>query len=95
MQLYSLLFTGFEIFLFILPIIPSNFYLRLLIGILYYISHILKVNIYYARFKYYVLHNNTNREDDSIDYSKYIAVLTQCIGVAENTESVSLIHAEL
>ena len=64
-------FIFFEWILFTLPILPSSLYVRLAISVLYYISHLLKVNIYYARFKYYML-NNKNRHDDTIDYASLV-----------------------
>jgi hypothetical protein len=60
-----------EFVLFTLPIYPENLYIRLAIALSYYIGHVLKVQVYYARLKYYVL-NNKNREDDTTNYESFI-----------------------
>jgi len=71
MHPYLLYFRCFELVLFILPVLHPCFYVRLTLGLLYFISHLLKVHIYYARFKYYILNDCVNRWDDPIDYKQY------------------------
>jgi hypothetical protein len=65
-------FILFEWILFTVPILPSSLYVRLAIIFVYYIGHVLKVQLYYARFKYYML-NNKNREDDTMNYASFVS----------------------
>jgi hypothetical protein len=67
-----IIFAIIEFTLFAIPILPSSFYVRLAISIGYYIGHVLKIQVYYARMKYYIL-NNKNREDDTTDYKSFIS----------------------
>lgn len=56
-------FLLFELFLFALPIIPPNFYVRISIIIFYFISHQLKVQYYYVKFKKKTLEGETNKQE--------------------------------
>lgn len=71
MHPYSLYFTSFELILFSIPILPQQLYTRLAIIAIYFIGHVYKIQLYYARFKYYMLHHYVNRWDDPIDYKQY------------------------
>ena len=81
--MYKILFVLIEIFLFIFPILPSSFYVRLAIGISYYIAHVLKTNVYYARMKYYLL-NKKNRDDDTTDYTPLNTAIHTLEGLTRN-----------
>lgn len=52
-------FLLFELFLFALPIIHPNIYVRMCIVIFYFISHQLKVQYYYVQFKKRTLANDS------------------------------------
>ena len=71
MNQYSLYFISFELVLFTFPILPQSFYNRLAICGIYFFGHVYKIQVYYARFKYYILNNGVNRWDDTVDYNKY------------------------
>jgi len=61
-----IVFYAFELFIFILPAIPESIYIRLVILVSYFISHIYKVQVYYLQFKRQTLYN----ADNNIDISK-------------------------
>jgi hypothetical protein len=75
MHPYSLYFTSFELILFGIPILPEQLYTRLAIIAIYFIGHVYKIQLYYARFKYYMLQHYVNRWDDPIDYNHYFNII--------------------
>lgn len=60
-------FLLFELFLFALPILPPNFYVRICIIIFYFISHQLKVQYYYVEFKKKTLGTNKEKETPDVE----------------------------
>ena len=89
MHPYLFYFRCFELVLFILPVLHPCFYFRLTLGLLYFISHLLKVHIYYARFKYYILNDCVNRQDDPIDYNYYFNLTPLLKGNDSSTKITS------
>jgi len=55
----KIIFRFFELFLFIMPIIPSSINIRLLIMLFYFISHIYGVQRSYVTFKKSYLKHKT------------------------------------
>lgn len=53
----KVIFFLFEVFLFFLPTIPSNPYVRYTIALLYFISHRYRVQYYYASTKKGIIEN--------------------------------------
>jgi len=54
---FDIFFRIFELFLFILPIIPPTLYGRLSIAIFYFISHIIGIQYKYNKFKKKIISN--------------------------------------
>ena len=55
MDFFYIPFLLFECFLFILPALPSEFYIRILILFGYFIAHTCKVQTYYLQIKKNIL----------------------------------------
>jgi hypothetical protein len=79
MEHYSLYFTSFELVLFTIPILPQSLYSRFAIMAIYFIGHVYKIQLYYARFKYYMLNHYVNRWDDPLNYDAIFTFTKQCI----------------
>lgn len=58
MTYYSYFFNAIELFAFILPALPSQLSVRLLILAIYFIGHYYKLQYRYAKFKSDYLKNN-------------------------------------
>lgn len=56
-RLYFILFKVFELILFCIPIIPSQFWVRVLIIIVYFIGHYYGVQTEYRKYKQGILDN--------------------------------------
>jgi len=67
--LYWILFTCFEIILFLLPAFPPKLWMRLFVLFIYVISHFLGVQTKYKSFKKSVLHPE---EEKSVTPPSYI-----------------------
>jgi hypothetical protein len=89
MHPYLLYFTSFELILFSIPILPEQLYTRLAIIAIYFIGHVYKIQLYYARFKYYMLHHYVNRWDDPIDYNYYFNLTPLLKGKVSPTKITS------
>ena len=58
MTSHDLIFFLFECFMFFLPVIPSNPYVRYCIAALYFLSHRYRVQYYYASTKRHIIEKN-------------------------------------
>jgi hypothetical protein len=57
---YKIIFKIFELSIFIIPIVPSQFKLRLIIMFIYFYSHIKGVPKIYNRIKTNIISNENN-----------------------------------
>lgn len=89
----AIYFRAFELVLFTLPIMPQSFYNRVILAGFYFVGHVFKIKVYYARFKYYILNNGVNREDDPTNYNEYFHFAKSLIRV--DSEKIIPVLSEL
>ena len=65
-------FLLFELFLFALPILHPNIYVRLSIIIFYFVSHQFKAQYYYVKFKKTTLGTKQEEEEEAVEPSEDI-----------------------
>lgn len=78
------LFFLFECFLFFLPVIPNNFYVRIIIILIYFISHRYHVQSFYASTKREIMQESLENNSYKHSCTEYIR---QKISSSESSES--------